>query len=302
MMNIKEEYKDEWKNELNTCLITGVINGENTDESIIEKIGYYYMYCAPAFLYKYCSDSSRALETIKANKMWFSAPCNFNDVFDCDILIDDKQVFQSALQLAPDNRVVRPGSPIWRELKQAVNKELSSLRADFDNMKTTTGISCLSESDNSLLMWSHYANNHCGMCVEYELLNINNQVGFSPVPVIYSDKRSSLCSINPDTIENDTTSVFIKSLTSKSPEWSYEKEWRIIQDEDACGINWNAEKKGALLDMICPNSIILGCMAKTEFEKEVREYCEEKGVNLYKMVKNKDIYRLDKVPILKFDE
>lgn len=301
MSNLKEKFNDEWKDELRTYLITSVINGQNTEKSITERIGYYYMYYAPAFLYRYFPDSSRALENLKTNKIWFSAPCKFNDVFDCDIVIDDKQVFQSALKLIPDKRGVRRGSHMWCTLNQSVNSGLRSLKSDFERLKTTTGIFCMSELYDSLLMWAHYANNHCGMCVEYKLLDINKQLHYSPVPVIYSDERSSFCSIDPNTIETDTTSLFIKSLTSKSPEWSYEREWRIIQDENACDINWDNKEKGALLNMLRPRSIILGCMAKEEFEKEIREYCEKNKINLYKMEKNKSIYRIDRIPVLQFD-
>lgn len=191
---------------------------------------------------------------------------------------------------------------MWRQLKQTVSAGIRSFGSTIENMKTTTGISCLSESDDSLLMWAHYANNHCGMCVEYELLEISKQLGFSPVPVIYSDERASFRSINQDTIEADATSVLIESLTSKSPEWSYEKEWRIIRDDGACGAKWNAANKGALLDMIRPSSVILGCMAKPKFEQDVRKYCEESKINLYKMEKNKKLYRLEKVPILQFND
>ena len=142
-------------------------------------------------------------------------------------------------------------------------------------MRSEMGIACLSESDDSLLMWAHYANNHYGMCVEYELMEINRQLEFTPVPIIYSERRACLDSLNPDTVERDTTKVFIESLTTKSLEWRYEKEWRIIRDDGACGDRWDAVKKGALLDMIRPTSVTLGCMAKQEFSKEVQEYCQD---------------------------
>ena len=139
-------------------------------------------------------------------------------------------------------------------------------------------------------------------CVWNTNFDINKQLDFSPVPVIYSDKRASFSSINPDTIEADSLNIFIESITSKSPEWSYEKEWRIIRDDTACGPNWDIEKKGALLDMIQPTSIILGCMANPEFESTVHEYCEEFRINLYKMEKDTLFYRLNKVPILLFSD
>lgn len=54
--------------------------------------------------------------------------------------------------------------------------------------------------------------------------------------------------------------------------------------------------------MIRPSSIILGCMTKPEFEKAVREHCEECRINLYKMKKDKGRYRLEKVPVILFDD
>lgn len=60
-------------------------------------------------------------------------------------------------------------------------------------------------------------------------------------------------------------------------------------------------KKGALLDMIRPSSITLGCATEEEFEKLVREYCEENKIPLYKMQKDKRQYKLNKVSVLMFD-
>lgn len=301
MTEFTEENHDNWKETLRSLLITAIVGNPTEKHEATAQVGYYYMCYAPAFLYKYYSDRPGKLETVRDNKMWYSAPCNFNDVFDCDISIDEAEIFKSTLQMVPDKRGVRPGSPMWRNLRQRTNQDIRSVRSTFEDLKATTGISCLSESDDSLLMWAHYANNHSGVCVEYELLEINKQLGFSPVPVIYSNERACFRSLNMDTINADATELFIKSLTSKSPEWSYEKEWRIIRDDGACGAKWNPEKKGALLDMIRPSSMILGCMATPEFERDVRKYCEENEINLYKMEKDEVLYRLKKVPVLEFD-
>lgn len=187
-------------------------------------IGKYYLCSAPASLYKYYSDTDLNLETVKANKMWYSSPCNFNDVFDCDISIDEKEIFNCVLKMFPNKKPIRPGSPAWRELRGTMQQQLKVLKADFGALRETTGISCLSESDESLLMWAHYANNHCGMCVEYDLMEINKQLGFTPVPIIYSDDRVCFRSLQTETVEKDSMGIFIQSITTKSSEWSYEKE------------------------------------------------------------------------------
>ena len=151
-------------------------------------------------------------------------------------------------------------------------------------------------------MWAHYANNHRGICVEYDLLEINNILMFTAIPVIYSGERICFDFFDPQSIEKDTSKLFIQSLTSKSPEWNYEKEWRIIRDQSACGDKWDANKKGALLEMIRPSSITLGCAAKPEFEQEVKVYCSANKIDLYKMEKDSIQYRLNKKVVLEFDK
>lgn len=121
------------------------------------------------------------------------------------------------------------------------------------------------------------------------------------MPVIYTDIKACFDSLNLETIEQDIFKLFIQSITSKSPEWSYEREWRIMRDNIACGNRWDEGNKGALLDMIRPTSIILGCQADEETKGVFEEYCKASKVNLYKMKKDNSQYRLDKEIVLEFD-
>jgi hypothetical protein len=291
---------DGWKDIVRSAFILGMTGTPAEKEKATIDIGYYYMCCAPASLYKYYSDLPRNFEAVKNNKMWYSAPCCFNDVFDCTLTIEEKDIFDSTLRMVPDSMSIRKGSPMWKQIRGTVGQNIRTFLSSFDDLRSRMGISCLSETDDSLLMWAHYANNHSGLCVEYELLEFNRQLGFSPVPIVYSDDRVIIRTL--ETLGNDIQGLFIKSLTSKSPEWGYEKEWRIIRDDGACGEKWDSEKKGALLDAICPKSITLGCMAKPEYEQNVRKYCEENRINLYKMEMSRREYRLEKVVVLQFEE
>ena len=292
---------EEWKKQLREQFVILMTGSEQEKQALYANVGYCYQCYAPAKVYKYYSDTNLNLEALRDNKMWYSAPCAFNDVFDCEVTVDEGKLFNSIMQTYPGMQGVRIGSPMWIKMKAQANSSAKEMRNMFTQMRSQMGITCLSELDDSLLMWAHYAINHYGMCVEYELMEINRQLQFTPVPIIYSEERVCFDSLNVETIEKDITKVFLESLTSKSPEWGYEKEWRIIRDDGACGDRWNAEKKGALLDMIRPTSVILGCMAKPEFSKAVQEYCEENQINLYKMERDPKAYRLVKVPVLEFD-
>ena len=287
---------------LRTLIITALTETGQTRDTLYAKIGEFYYCAAPKYLYKYYSENLLNMDAIKNHEMWYSAPCNFNDVFDCDVSTNEKALFESFLKADPQGRRIRQGSSGWMNLKGVVHKQIHNLQEEFEETKRTTGISCLSESDSSLLMWAHYANNHKGMCVEYELLKISDQLKFTPVPVIYTNDRVTLSSLESENLDRDTMKIFVESITTKSSEWNYEKEWRIIRDEAACGTRWNKADKGALLEMIRPTSITLGCRADGNFEKSVRKYCEKEKVTLYKMGKNKDKYQLDKKVVMEFSE
>ena len=85
MADFKEEINDDWKKRLRLAFISTFSGNPQENMQVYTEVGYYYFCCAPTFLYKYYSDRPQKLETIKQNKMWYSAPCNFNDVFDCDM-------------------------------------------------------------------------------------------------------------------------------------------------------------------------------------------------------------------------
>lgn len=305
MTELQESITDDsWKQSLRSEIITVLTESGQTKNQALEQVGYYYQYCAPAFLYKYYRDQSLNLDSVMSNKMWYSAPCNFNDAFDCDVAIDEQAIFNNILPLISGGRAIRKGSPKWIQYKGSLHKQIKILQKLFANQKISMGITCLSEAPDSILMWSHYANNHRGFCVSYNLLALNQKLQFSAVPVLYTQDRVCLHSISldQDKLSKETMSLFIKSITSKSTDWSYEKEWRIIQDETACGPKWDDKNKGALLDTISPSSIILGCCASDELTSVLMQHCQNHKIPLYKMEKDPLLYRLNREPILEFDE
>ena len=250
-----ENNSDEWKLALRTLFKKTMHTDFNFQKEVYQEIGKYYQYSAPASLYKFYSDIDLNLESIKNNKMWYSAPCNFNDQFYCDIAIDHEKIFQCMLTLVPENSELRVGSPVWLELKDTVYRQIKNLRDPFTELKQGMGISCLSESYDSLLMWAHYANSHRGICVEYDLLKINKELEFTPVPVIYSNDRICFDSLDVSNIDNISI---------------------------------------ALLNMIQPVSITLGCETKLNFEHKIREYCDMINIPLYKMEKDPNHYSLNR--------
>lgn len=91
--------------------------------------------------------------------------------------------------------------------------------------------------------------------------------------------------------------VFATAMLIKSRDWSYEKEWRVLQDFGACGDAWDEERKGALMRMIKPSAVYLGCNSTTFFEREVIDICRDKSITCYKLEKDLKEYRLNRFEV-----
>lgn len=289
--NREKENDIDWKNRIHTEIINTY--GNNLKDKDISNIINYYWQFAPISLYKYYSDTEQNLNNIKANKIWCSLVCNFKDVFDGTLPFNPKYILDSLWEQIPNNHI-----PEVKRLRESFDNKIGSniidIEKSFESLKDKMGISCFSESCESLLMWAHYANNHCGMCVQYSMIDM---MGMAPVPIVYSDERIIVKSFNlhsQQTLLKSGFGYFMKSLMTKSNEWSYEKEWRVINPDITVENTWDENHKGALYEMVRPRSIILGCKAEPKFEEEVRDYCETSKINLYKMEKDPFRYKLNK--------
>ena len=79
-------------------------------------------------------------------------------------------------------------------------------------------------------MWCHYANKHTGFCVEYDCEG-GFELDCMLYPIIYKEERydaSEIYYIN----DEDRKNVHVNPILFKSPEWEYEKEWRLFFSED----------------------------------------------------------------------
>ena len=92
---------------------------------------------------------------------------------------------------------------------------------------------CVTERNDSVLMWSHYANKHEGVCLQFRGLE---SLRTPPLRVIYSDNYPvvDLLEYEPFVDRQDETSrakqkeMIERMHLTKAKDWNYECEWRII--------------------------------------------------------------------------
>jgi hypothetical protein len=118
------------------------------------------------------------LDRISDKTLWLSSPRFFNDPFDCVINVDyyseadrirrnyfkdflgDDDIVEYLLSFDSNENGLLKIAESLKELNEDINSY-------FEN---SIYVSSFSEFDNlkSIRMWAHYANNHSGVCVEYD--------------------------------------------------------------------------------------------------------------------------------------
>jgi len=95
----------------------------------------------------------------------------------------------------------------------------------------TRGVLSLAENWNCPLMWSHYGDQHKGVCFGFDISRAKN---FLPKQVDYDGTRCIKCSdlMNFYTNQNvETKELFEHTFFfTKAKEWKYEREWRLLSD------------------------------------------------------------------------
>lgn len=239
------------------------------------------------FLYKYrelesydVSSNSLFLNNntrnlLEKGEIWFSKPSAFNDPFDCHLSFDDDFNEQDAY-----NFLLQKGLPT-KEIKKVLKiyknnpEELEKLK----NISTTElfRIFCLSKVRDNILMWSHYAKNHTGICIGLKIHHYQNTIciqsnlgqiknyldsdGLLPgLYVNYTDNYPV-----PLNLFNRTSEDIQPFFLNKSKLWEYEQELRFLLLEN----NYIYKDKPIKIPQSEIGEIIFGVNSNKKMEKEV---------------------------------
>lgn len=113
---------------------------------------------------------------------------------------------------------------------------LDELREMWKNMAPTFRILCFSARNNIMSMWDRYADKYKGVVLEFACLKELDSSWLIAEPVQYRpsflDKVGwgRLLTLNQEEI---TKYIFHESCHTKTPDWSYQEEWRIVSFNSA---------------------------------------------------------------------
>lgn len=253
----------------------------------------------PKVIYKYrgwSKDTDKA--PLLKGEIYLSSPSDFNDPFDCRIpanFIDMTDLEAKEYAEAVVNRHAKEliaGGYNLNDEKEIIYNRVTKEREDmqssyekqtFDSFDKHMGILSLSARWDSILMWSHYGNQHRGYCIGFNEEKMRNSRLFgSGGPVKYPEDLK-YPHIKP--IEETNPDTMFVSAFNKSREWKYEEEYRLTK------LSYPNPFKLEERIVTVPNDFIeevnLGLHLSETDRNEIVELCQKRGI---------PVYQLNKVP------
>jgi len=199
-------------------------------------------------LYKYVPFDDGARAIIRDGTVKFSSPFEFNDPFDCSPRFNSNSAIEFVRRrpdiikgaakisnMSPAKRIQKKEQMI-RRLGRKVSGE-DFWREAVGNL----GVFCLSRNPLNLLMWSHYADKHRGVVIEFNIpvlkdggaapASIDMINLLVPLTVTYLRER-------PEVDFRDTSRINVeKEFLTKGIDWEYEQEERVIDHIRGFGIH-----------------------------------------------------------------
>lgn len=191
----------------------------------------------PFLLFRYHRANENLLSSLKEAYLWFSPPSALNDPLDCRNILDSENTFQDiklylskfgklnkrqakllAKQIAVDGSIARE----W-------NEKIYALRI------APVNLCCFSVRHDIRLMWAHYADGHRGVCLAFAAPILFHQESFSMIKVMYSEESPKYNVVRELLTFGESAEYHFRFdqivLGTKTNEWAYEKEVRLISHQ-----------------------------------------------------------------------
>jgi hypothetical protein len=250
-------------------------------------------------VYKYRSWNNDCHRRILSdNEIYLPSPKDFNDPFDCAIipnydLLDtvdkkDKFIDQFIAAIKATNSIFEADTytkVLKGRFESNPSKTIEELKALYrKHQNLAYGIFSLSCNWNSVLMWSHYSDNHKGFCIGFDLEELKKLNEFQMGGDIeYSNEFPQIDPLNHE-IE-----VIFKEINTKASPWSYEEEYRLFSI-----IGRGAKERKFRIPDSCLREVTLGLRFPEEDIKKVKELIGQRAIKIFQARQVERQFTLDR--------
>lgn len=200
----------------------------------------------PSKLFKYRSlateqDRDRLRQIVVESKIYFPPAKFFNDPFDLHPVFD--LTAPRDVQRKDYERLSKKYENLGRAERRKEARRVMKTSMSPRNIAATTrgiqdqharvitesvGVLCVCRKRDDILMWSHYADSHKGVCLEFDGLS----KFMAHVQEVKYRKMREPIRVYQEAHEQ----MMEKALLTKSDHWIYEEEYRLLRYKDGPGL------------------------------------------------------------------
>ncbi len=253
----------------------------------------------PQNFFKYRSlateqDRQRVRQIVVGNKVYFPPAKFFNDPFDLHPAFD--LTAPRHVQRKDYERLSKKYQGLGRAERRKEARRVMKTSLSSKSIATTTraiqdeharfiteavGVLCVCKKRDDILMWSHYADSHRGVCLEFDSMS---KFMAHAQEVRYSETREPIRAYH-----ETKQQMMEKALLTKSSRWAYEDEYRLLRYEGGPGLvefrphnltgiilGANADKaigdlvKGWIAERVEPVTLYRASVSSTEYKIVIR--------------------------------
>lgn len=203
----------------------------------------------PRYIYKYHKLNVYFFELLTSKEFYLASREELNDPFDLSISLNKDTYRNFYLAKYPyfENDTSHMANTLdlfeWFRINDRV-EYYKLLKEVIPQEHEANRTACFTLESNNSLMWSHYTDNHQGVCIKFDLSKdevLKNTIS----PIKYLKKIPEIKQI----------SDLKKQLFVKENSWSSEKEWRIVSNNNKFPFKPEAIKE-IVFGIHTPNNII----------------------------------------------
>lgn len=254
-------------------------------------------------LYNYQPTTDYLEDTLRESHIHCSNPANFNDPWDCKPYFDPSSIedpeqrlkwitfFKEqypTLLLDQQANILSQLGPEWYENTELLQQSIAkTTRHVWKNNAERYRIFCLTTKPTSLLMWAHYGNKHQGICLEFDA---TKDKLWRARRVVYSEKFPTA---NADVTTNPDLLLETLLLT-KSNEWCYEDEYRILARDGKIDPTFSLATEGNFLTLPhgAVTAVVAGSRADVDAVRKILQRAAP-GLPLKRAVQLPNKYQLE---------
>jgi Protein of unknown function (DUF2971) len=247
-------------------------------------------------IYKYCR--RHGVRFIQNRKLKFSPPIDFDDPFelrprpgdstlsidDSNILLNDdlrmRTLYEPTKSTISFKNWLRPRRDDPKEFNRELARVMPKAIEDYcpgalASVSKEYGMACFSETPADIRMWSHYADEHKGVVVGLD----TDLLGLNLLPVKYTPERIPFTASQ---FANPQIGWVVQFLTTKSEDWTYQREQRAVLAFGKPPLEFDNELGGHAFQIPggAMKRVLVGCNATPQTVVEVQNGIATMGLSL----------------------